>query len=165
MEVTKFKNQIAFKNCSTWKHNKLKQMKTIAVAQNNSFLQHQWARKFYEQFDFDKHCGEREGQATLHFPEDTIRGGTKSFSNVKKKKKEKVKRKKKRNKLGNTPLISFSIPLEKDPETIFFFFSSKKKKKPALTIQLTMGLWDNYSLPVFVKTDKCSTRRRATPCN
>lgn len=91
--------------------------------------------------------------------------GAQSLSAMSKKKKEKVKRKKKRNKLGNTPLISFSIPLEKDPETIFFFFSSKKKKKPALTIQLTMGLWDNYSLPVFVKTDKCSTRRRATPCN
>lgn len=96
IEVTKFKNQIAFKNCSTWKRNKLKQMKTIAIAQNNSFLQHQWARKFYEQFDFDKHCGEREGQAMLHFPEDTIRGGTTSFSNVKKKKKrKKLKGKKK----------------------------------------------------------------------
>lgn len=48
--------------------------------------------------------------------------GAQSLSAMSKKKKEKVKRKKKRNKLGNTPLISFSIPLEKDPETIFFFF-------------------------------------------
>lgn len=45
------------------------------------------SEKFFQQFDFDKHCGEREeGQAKLHFPEDTIRGGTKSFCNVKKKK-------------------------------------------------------------------------------
>lgn len=67
---------------------KLKQMKNTAITQNNSCLQYQWATEIFQQFDFDKHCRKREeGQVKLHFPEDTIRGGTKSFCNIKKKKK------------------------------------------------------------------------------
>lgn len=90
-------------------------MKNTAIAQNNSGLQHQWAREIFQQFDFDKHCGEREeGQAKLHFPEDTIRGGTKSFCSVKKKK------------IENIILIIkkeniFTIPLRKHPEPFGFF--------------------------------------------
>lgn len=102
---------------STGKHNKLKQTKNNAIAQNNSGLKHQWVREIFQQFDFDKRCGEREeGQAKLHFPEDTIRGGTKSFCNVKNKKSHPWKYNSD-NQRGNI----FTTPLRKHPETFFFF--------------------------------------------
>lgn len=60
-------------------------------------------RESCEQFVCDKHCGKRKGQATLHFSEDTIRGGTMPFSNIKRRT---VKH------LENTLLRIFTIPIK-----------------------------------------------------
>lgn len=80
--------------------NELKELKKTAVAQ---LLSTTPVREKVVNNLFDKHCGKRKGQATLHFSEDTIRGGTMPFSNIKRRT---VKH------LENTLLRIFTIPIK-----------------------------------------------------
>lgn len=84
--------------------------KTILVSNTSE------SENFFNNLTLIGTVGREEGQAKLHFPEDTIRGGTKSFCNVKKKKQ----------KTENIVLIIknwniFTIPLRKGPELFWVF--------------------------------------------
>lgn len=97
LKLWNFKNKQLFEK-NVPHENELKQLKKIAIAQ---LLSTTPVREILEQFVCDKHCGKRKGQATLHFSEDTIRGGTMSFSNSKEEKH-----------LENTLLRIFTIPIK-----------------------------------------------------